>query len=484
MTSISRSFAVTVADKASGVVMSVVTMAVISRILAPAEVGLYMIGMSLVILIEAFRDFGVAACLIQARELTAPLYRTAVTVMAGLSLVLGAAICAASGAIAEFYGSPDLQRMILIASLAFLAAPVANPLLALLRRRMAFGRVAIIGMAAGLTNAVASIVLALAGFGAVGLVWASVLAAFVTAAGAVIARPEAPAYRPSLRAWRAVVPFGAWSSVITLLGMLFEALPRLILGRMLGFDAAGLYARAVALNQMPERLFLSAVQPVVLPLMAERLRNGENVAAPYLTGIAFITALQWPVLLLIALLAHPIVTVLLGGQWTEVVPLLQIVALSSVCLFPQYLAFPVLVAAGRVRQMAAASLISLPICTAVLFAATSWGLRGVALSLFVTGPLQATVLLVFTRRAVHFGWGALAATLGRSAVVALSAAAPATVVLVIFEGGLAAGPLVAALAGAAGVVGWRLGLRIAGHPVDARVTAALARMPRGRFGMT
>ena len=57
MSGLQRSFAFSIVDKASSVVMSIMTMAIISRLLAPDQVGLFMIGSSIVILIEACRDF-------------------------------------------------------------------------------------------------------------------------------------------------------------------------------------------------------------------------------------------------------------------------------------------------------------------------------------------------------------------------------------------------------------------------------------------
>ncbi|QUS35110.1 oligosaccharide flippase family protein [Falsirhodobacter algicola] len=476
MLHIRRSLAFSVIDKVTGVVLSILTMAVVSRLLAPAEVGVFMIGSSIVILIEALRDFGVSACLVQARELTPHLVRTAMTVMAILSLVLGTVIWWAAIPLAQFYDSAELTGIVHVAVLAFLAAPVANPLLALLRREMAFGRVALIGMAAGLTNTALSVGLALAGFGAFALIWASVAAAFVTAAGAVLAHGGLPPLRPSLREWRQVVPFGAWSSIITLLGMLLDSLPRLILGRMLGLDAAGLFTRAVALNQLPERLFLNAVQPVVLPAMAARLRAGEAIAAPWLMGIALITALQWPVLMMIALLAAPIVGILLGGGWTEVTPILRIVALSSICLFPQYLAFPVLVAAGRVREMALASLFTVPVSGGILLVASVFGLQAVAAALILTGALQSTVALALTWRCVRFAWRDLGTTLGQSALVTLAAVLPAAGVMAVAGRGLAPGPGIAAIATVAAMVGWRCALRLMAHPLDAQLDRITARL--------
>ncbi|KEO58737.1 oligosaccharide flippase family protein [Thioclava indica] len=469
-----RSFVFALADKLSVVMMSLLTMAIVSRILTPAEVGLFLVASTIVILIEAFRDFGIGTFLIREPDLPERLVRTAVTIIGAMSLTLGALVVIGAQGIARFYGDTDLTDLIRIAALAFVVAPISTPLLALLRRDMRFGAVAAISVAAGFANATATIGLALAGFGPFSLVWGSVLAACVTAIGAMISRPVWRIFRPTLRDWRLVVPFGAWSSIVTLLGMLFDAFPRLILGRVLGFGAVGLFARAISLSQLPDRLILSAVQPVLLPALASHARGNGALKAPLLMGLSYISGLQWPALAMIAVLADPIVRLLLGPQWLEVVPLVRIVALAFFCVFPIYLCYPVLVTLGRVRDMAVAMMIALPPCFAIMLGASTFGLHAMALSLFLTGLLQVITLLIFVRRQVPFALSELGEVLVCSAGVTLATLAlPGVVVLAVGSwGALGVTSTVLAVLGAA--IGWVVGLFALRHPLSQELGAARA----------
>lgn len=471
---IRRSIAFSLIDKYAGIVLGLATMAIVSRILTPEEVGLFMVASAAVILIEAFRDFGVGACIIQAARLTPELVRTAFTVMALLSAVFAGLLWLAATPLAAFYGDPRLAGMIRIATFGFIAAPISNPLLSLLRRDLAFSKVAAVSIAAATANAIVTVALALLGFGAASFIWASVSAAAVMAAGSVAMRPEFWVFRPTLREWRHVLPFGAWSSVVTLLGMLFDYMPRFILGRVISISAVGLFSRALSLCQLPDRALLQAVQPVVLPALSARARDGGDMKEPYFLGIASITALQWPALLCLALLAEPIVRLLLGPQWTETVPLIRILALASLCLFPAYLTYPVLVAVGRVRDLATASLISLPPSMAIMLGAAHFGLTAVALSLFVTAPLQVGVGLHFVRRHVHFSWGEFARTLRPSVAATLGAAAIPAALLVMSGGTIGIVAMAFAIVGSA--VGWLAALRLARHPLDPEVRLVVAKL--------
>ncbi|WP_232830626.1 oligosaccharide flippase family protein [Oceanicella sp. SM1341] len=474
--SVRRSLAFALADRTAGTVMSLVTMAVVSRVLGPAEVGLFVVAITVVLLVETVRDFGVAACIIQAPAPSPALVRTTFTVMLLLSALLGGGIWALAPAIAGFYGDARLAGMIRIATTAFAFAPFGTPLLALLRRELRFGAVARISVTVAFAGALASVGLVLAGFGAQSLVWASVLASFATALGAVVTRPEPWVFRPCLAEWRRVLAFGAWSSVVTLLGLACELFPRLILGRLLGFAAVGLFTRAVSLSQMPEKLVLSAVQPVVLPALAREAGDRERLADAYLLGLSLTCALHWPALLCLAVLAGPVVELLLGPQWAGVVPLVRVVALASLTLFPGYMAFPVLVALGRVRDMARASLLTLPLSMALMALAARWGLMAVAASLFLTGPLQVGVTLLLIRRQLPFAWAALGGLLLRGGVVAACAAALPLAVMLLAPAGAAAGPVALGLALIGAALGWLAGLRLTDHPLGAEIGTAMARL--------
>ncbi len=473
-----RSLAFAFADKTVGTLMTVVSMAVVSRVLTPTEIGLFIVAITIVMLVEGIRDFGVANCIIQELELSPELVRTAFTVMAAMSAVLALTIFLGAPAIASFYGDDKLAALIRIATVAFLFAPFSTPLLALMRRDLNFGAIARINISAAFVSTVVTIGLALAGFGAASLVWASVLVSLTTMLGALLSRPDFWVFRPSFVAWRGVAAFGVWSSVAMLLGMVYDSFPRLIVGRLLGFGPVGIFTRAVSLTQLPERLVLNAVQPVVLPALAAQAQSRKSLSEAFLLGQSYICMLQWPALIMLALLAHPVVLLLLGPQWTEAVPLVRLVALASLSRFPGFLAVPVLVAVGRVQDQVYARLITLPLCIGLVISATHWGLEGVALSLFLTAPLEVGVTLWFVKRQLPFAWRDLLRIFGEGAVVSLATAVlPVMTILAAGEGASLHLPAFAlAICGA--VLGWVAGLRMISHPLTGEIIGAIGGLRR------
>lgn len=397
--------------------------AILARLLHPDEIGMLAVCAAIFMITEALRDFGVSVYLIQAREITPAGAGTAFTVMLILSLGLAGAAYVSAAPIAAFYLEPRLESLLHIAALGFLVGPFLSPTLALLRRDMAFDAIAAITIAGAVVNLVAAVVLVLCGAGYTGPAWASVIGGLASTALALLYRPQLWIFRLTLKDWRSVVSFGSCSSATAILNLFYMMLPQLALGRVLGFEAVGLFSRATMLCQMTERTIASAIEPVVLPAFAAEVRKGNSLKQAYLRGLSYMSAVQWPFLLCLALLADPAVQVLFGPQWSAAAPLVSIMALASLALFPAFMTYPALVSVHRIKDTLILSLIVLPPCIAIIIGSSFAGLPWVAASLFLTAPLQIWASLTFVRRSIPFSWREAAVACRSSALVALGTAA-------------------------------------------------------------
>jgi O-antigen/teichoic acid export membrane protein len=446
--------------------LTLATTAVMARLLTPEETGQVMVVFGVIMLIESFRDFGVVTFIVQERTLTTTAIRTAFTVSLGLSLMLGAALFFTASWIAGFFGEPVLEQLIVVGALGFAVVPFATPTMGLLRREMSFETIARVNVASAFAHSSTAIGLAVAGAGPISYLWGALAAATLSALFAFRARPNPWMFRLSLADWRAVSSFGLMATSCGVINSLSDVLPRFALGRLLGFDAVGLYTRALTLCALPDRLG-GALQPVVLPAMAARARSSGDLKEVYLRGHALMSGLQWPGLVTVALLAEPIVTVLLGRQWLPVAPLAQVMALATMALAPAFMTYPVLVAAGRVRDTVVASLISLPPSMLIVLAAATVSLEAVAGSLLVTTPMQMVVALLFIRRAIALRWTELLRASIQSFVVTLATAAPQVLVILSTSRGFDLNLGQAMVAAGAAALAWLWSLHLVRHPLAA-----------------
>jgi O-antigen/teichoic acid export membrane protein len=195
------------------------------------------------------------------------------------------------------------------------------------------------------------------------------------------------------------------------------------------------------------------------------VRQGGSLKTSYLAGLTYITGVYWPSLAIIALLAHPIVSLVLGPQWAETAPLVRIMATALMMHFGINFTYPALIAAGKVRSGFLANLIYIPPAAAILVVAAQFGLRAAALSMFITVPLQMWISMHFLQRALKFSAAELVASLSPSVTVtAFSVLGPLGVIFMNgFDSHLSL--LEMAIAFVLAGVGWFLGLWLVDHPI-------------------
>jgi O-antigen/teichoic acid export membrane protein len=351
--------------------------------------------------------------------------------------------------------------------MSFILSPFSITLSALIRRDMDFVTLARSGFASNTTTVAVSVVLALAGQGFMAPVYGAAAGSAMLLLMLMVSRPELGIFRPSLRQSGEIFRFGAVSSAVVMINLLYNASPQFILGRMLTFDAVGLYGRAISITQLFDRLVLQVLNPVVMPAIANQKRAGDDLKRIYLQSAELISAVHWPFLMFLALMARPIVSVWLGPTWAPVVPPLQLLCIASMSLFAACLTYPVLVAAGRVQDTLLSSLISLPPSILIVYVAAPHGVLAVAASSLISLPLQSVVALAFVSRALRFDLRELLVSVRKSALVAGCASGGPAMIVGIggLQNGQVLGLLDLLLAASLSALGWVAGLVVTRHPL-------------------
>jgi O-antigen/teichoic acid export membrane protein len=476
---IRRALLLSTSDRYFVLISNFVTIAFVSRILTPAEIGVSVVGMALVGIAMSLREFASANFLIQRQNLTRDDVRGAFTVMLIFSSLIAVALAWLAPFLSHAFGEARLIPYLRVISAAFLLEIVATPILTLMKRDMAFGKIAAVNVAGAATATAVTVGLAALGFSYMSFAWAWLSSAVVTDLLALVLGRHFWIFRPSLVRWRGMLAFGGYNGATNLLYKAYEAVPLLLLGRVLALDAAAMYSRALMICQLPDKVLMGGAISVILPAFAAETRQGRSLKRPYLHALGLITAVQWPALLVLSALAYPAVDLLLGNQWHNVASLVQIAAIASLFSFSFELNYPVLVSVGAVHDIFRRALIVCPVSAIIITAAAFLGLHAVAWSLMLVIPFQAFVSLSFVRAHIGISWLEIGGAVWRSAVVALIAVAgPVGVVLFMGSGfDMAIGP--ALIGGVLAAAGWLSGLWLASHPLLAEVQSTLADFRRG-----
>lgn len=440
--------------------MATLTMA---RLLAPADFGVAVLGGSALGLAEALRALGGGAYLVQQQDLEPRQIRANFTISLIVTIVLIAALLLATRPLALILGRPELESYLRVATLGFLAGPITHQISALMSRSLAFGQVALITTVSAAVNAAIGIGLALLGLSYMSLAWASAISALVAMALYLRFWRDWSIFRLDLREWRSVLRFGIHDSAFGIISQVGEAVPYLIIGRVLDASSVGLLQRAVLLAFFPERVILAGVGAVALPAFSKLVREGREPKTAYLKVLRLMTGAQWPALVILIVLADPLVRILLGLQWHGMVPLLQLFAGALLFSFPIPLQYPTLVALGGIRTVPIIFLVQVVTTIGLLAFAAPSGLKAIAFSAFAIIPFCGLLSLTVVRNFLKFGWFELVAAIAPSAGVTLICVTGP--ILAMMAAGWPQNPSIplAVLAAALGCIGWVVGLRLTDH---------------------
>ena len=320
---------------------------ILSRLLTPAEVGIFSITTVFIGIFHVFRDFGVSNYLQQEKDLTPEKMRSAMGLLVTSSWLIAAVIYLASDSVAAFYGQPGIGSVMRTLTISFALLPFASFFYALLSRELQAEKQAIVNILSTITYAVTCISLASMGFSYMAMAWANVVNIAVSILIYIPLRPKGISFIPTFRGWAKPIRFGGGSIVGRLVEQAYNSIPDLVLGKFSGAHSVGLFSRANGLVG----IFLQIAGPTVnynaLPYIASNYHAQVSLGPILAKSTSYLTGIAWPAFILIGIFAEEIILVLYGKTWLEAAPLVLLLCVASAGRIGYSLCQTALTAIGR-----------------------------------------------------------------------------------------------------------------------------------------
>jgi PST family polysaccharide transporter len=123
---------------------------------------------------------------------------------------------------------------------------------------------------------------------------------------------------------REVTGFSANLSAFNFFSYFSEAGDKFIVGRFVSATALGFYGFGYRLLLQPTQSVLQVCRLVLFPAFARIQDDNDNIGRGYVRATSAVAMLTFPVTVGIAVMAKPIVHVVLGDKWLPAVPILAI----------------------------------------------------------------------------------------------------------------------------------------------------------------
>lgn len=372
--------------------MQIAFLTVLARLLTPSDFGIVGVALIVVGFSSLLAQLGVGPAMVFLPDVDSDLIRTGFTL--GLALSLGAAglVWSLSTPIATFFGLPELDGVLRLLPVVFVVRGASIVSEALLRRDLAFRRLAAIEFLSYCVGyGAVGTVLASLGYGYWALVWGHIGQACLFSVGLFASRPHSivPLVRES--AIRGLVKYGVGDTLFSFANYVATQGDNVLVGRLLGASALGLYGRAYQLLVTPARLFGAVLDRVLFPSMSLIQDQRERLARTFLIGQSAVALLALPASTLVWLLSPEVVSTLLGDLWIDVVAPLRIFSVALLFRTSYKISHSLVRATGRVYESAWRE--SLYALTVLVGAAVGsrWGISGVAAGTTVAIALEFTM---------------------------------------------------------------------------------------------
>lgn len=300
---------------------------VLARLLTPADYGLFAIALSVQLVGQNIAELGLPAALVRMPE---PPSRELQAATIGFLLVVTwaavAAVFATTFLILPAFGVSSAALRVVAITLVALPIYAARAVpLAMLDRKMSFGRVAAVEAADTVGFNLFALAAAVAGLGVFSLAGAVPVGAMLGAGIAWLTPGAARFPRFELSRVKPLIGFGSRVSVLGMLYLGRDLGYVTIIGAIGGAPMAGFYGMAKRLFSFPTAL-AAAVARVMLPALSQSGEERPMRAARMLGQVALVCGLP---LALIAGAIQPLINVVLGPEW---LPTTDIVLYGSLAM--------------------------------------------------------------------------------------------------------------------------------------------------------
>lgn len=297
---------------------------VLARLLAPEVYGLMALVTVLITVLQVFVDSGMGNALIQKKDADDLDFSSVFffNLVMCISLYLLLFFCAPF--IATFYHNPELTPVIRVLGITLLIAGVKNVQQAYVSRKLQFKRFFFATLGGTIGAAVIGIAMAYMGFG----IWALVAQNLFNTMLDTVILWLTVRWRPKLifsfARLKGLLRYGWKLLTSALLHTFYTNLRTLIIGRLYTPTDLAYYEKGQSFPTLVVSNINASIDSVLLPTMSGVQDSRETVKSITRRAIMTSSYLMWPMMVGLAVVAKPLVVLLLTEKWLAAVPFLQI----------------------------------------------------------------------------------------------------------------------------------------------------------------
>jgi O-antigen/teichoic acid export membrane protein len=374
-------------------VINFIITVILARLLDPEHFGLVSIGLVVVNFFEIFRDLGIGAALIYKKDDVDKAANTAFflfPVAAAGFYVISYFIAPLA---ADFFNEPQVEAIIRALSFIFVIWSFGTLPSILLDKNLDFKKKVIPQIIPKIGYGIASVSLALSGFG----VWSLVYGRLLFEVMSVLSIWPVVKWRPSFKFDRTtaieLISYGKQVVGANILVFLISIVDVTVIGRMLGADDLGYYSIAMGISGLLTTQVASLMKTVMFPIYSTIQDDLNNLKKAFIQTLIYVSLISIPASIGTFIIASDFVKVVYGSKWLPAVAALQVLCFYGLNRSLLVTVENLYLAAGKPEVRTKLNLLQLVLMAVLMYPLTiRYGIMGAA----VAAMLPSLLVVVLT----------------------------------------------------------------------------------------
>jgi O-antigen/teichoic acid export membrane protein len=392
------------------------------RLLTPEDFGIVSLAMGFFQTLDMVAGFGVEGAIIRIDQVDREIYDAGFTINVLRGLFTSSALIALAGPAARFFGNEHLVNVIYVLAGGWAVSAFQNIGIVEFRRRLAFDMEFKIQIIPRVLALAVTIPAAFVWNSYWALVGGIVVTRLLTVALSYIMHP----YRPwfGFAGMKHIFGFSFWEWIIGLLNTVGGRADTVIIGRLLGAAAVGVYGVGGEIASLPTSEIVSPLCRALFSGFVAERREGNNGSETLLRVLSLLAVLTFPLSVGLSLVAYPIVQLGFGTEWLDAVPLVQVLGVSAMISLFSAVTEALFSAHAWLKTILWMSAVATTLrLLLLLILIPRYGLLGGAFAAAIMGLLQEVIYLGTCMRRLNMRvWRILAGLIRPAAAVAIMAA--------------------------------------------------------------
>ncbi len=377
---------------------------VLARLLSPDDYG--MIGMLAIFLAisQVFIDGGFSSALIQRKECDDTTYSTVFYINVGISIICYGILFVAAPFIASFYGQPILKDIARVSSLSLIIGALSATNTVQLTKRIDFKTQSKINVLSAILSGITGIVMAYSGFGVWALVAQSVSLALFKLIMTVMSVRWFPSMVFSGTIFKELFSFGSKLVVVSLISSVYTNIRSLIIGKRFSPADLGQYTTANKFATMAGTSLSGVLYNVSFPVLSKVQDDDAVLLDAYKRFLSVSAFAIFPLMMLLAGIAEPLIRFLVTDKWLECVPFLQILCFGWMYDCLTKINLNLLYVKGRSDLVLRLEIVKKTIAFTILFASCFLGIIGICVGAAIYDFIAFFCNTYYTKRLLGYGF--------------------------------------------------------------------------------